>query len=198
MTSKTTEKPSGWLPQLDGLRGISILMVLTAHVYAPGWPHLEGRYGVTVFFVLSGFLITRLLSHEESETGGISLAAFYVRRAFRLFPLYYLVLGVYCVLILGLGMHTDGRNTFIDALPWYFTYMQDVPYFQHRTDFSSALHLPFYQSWSLGIEEKFYLLWPIVAFRVLRNPRSRIALAACAASFFSAARFVYIGRYIYP
>ena len=190
-------KSSGWLPQLDGLRGISILMVLTAHVYAPGWPHLQGRLGVTVFFVLSGFLITRLLAREESEQGMISLAPFYVRRAFRLFPLYYLVLAVYCFLILGMGMHSDARSSFLGALPWYLTYMQDIPLFR---DWNLAVPIstPFGQSWSLGIEEKFYLLWPIVAFRVLKNPRARVALAAAAVVFFSAAKFVSEGRYIYP
>ena len=189
---------SGWLPQLDGLRGISILMVLTAHVPVPGWHELQGGYGVTVFFVLSGFLITGLLLREEQDTGGISLFSFYIRRAFRLFPLYYLVLAVYCVLIFVLGLHPDGRAGFTDALPWYVFYLQDIPYFRDRSHSGGFIPVPFYQSWSLGIEEKFYLLWPIVAFRALRNQRARMALAVGAVLFFSAARFVYQGRYIFP
>jgi len=189
---------SGWMPQLDGLRGISILMVLAAHVYAPGWHDLQGSYGVTVFFVLSGFLITRLLLREESDTGGIDLAAFYIRRAFRLFPIYYLILGVYCILILGVGLHSDGRSGFVEALPWYLVYLQDIPYFRDRSHIGGQIAMPFMQSWSLGIEEKFYLVWPVVAFRFLRFRNGKIILAVGAVLFFSAARFVPLGRYIYP
>ena len=191
------ESPA-WLPQLDGLRGVSILMVLSAHVYAPGWHELQGGYGVTVFFVLSGFLITGLLLREEQDTGGISLLSFYVRRAFRLFPIYYLVLGIYCVLIFVLGLRPDGRPGFADALPWYVVYLQDIPYFRDRSHAGGPIAVPFYQTWSLGIEEKFYLLWPVVAFRALRNHKARIALAAGAVLLFSAARLVPQGRYVFP
>jgi peptidoglycan/LPS O-acetylase OafA/YrhL len=199
LVRKVVRKESpAWLPQLDGLRGVSILMVLSAHVYAPGWHALQGRYGVTVFFVLSGFLITGLLLREEQDTGGISLVSFYVRRAFRLFPIYYLVLGIYCVLIFLLGLRPDGRPGFADALPWYVFYLQDIPYFRDRSHAGGPIAVPFYQTWSLGIEEKFYLLWPVVAFRALRNHKARIALAAGAVLFFSAARFVPQGSYIFP
>jgi peptidoglycan/LPS O-acetylase OafA/YrhL len=195
----SSRESSGWLAQLDGLRGVSILMVLTAHVYAPGWPRdLEGRYGVTVFFVLSGFLITRLLLREEHETGAINLLSFYVRRAFRLFPIYYLVLATYCVLILGIGMRADGHQEFARDLLCYVVYMQEIPFFRDVAHAGSAISMPFGHSWSLGIEEKFYLLWPVVAFRLLRNQNSRIALAICMVLLFSAARFVHEGRYIYP
>jgi len=173
-------------------------MVLTAHVYAPGWEELQGGYGVTVFFVLSGFLITQLLLREEHDTGGISLLSFYVRRGFRLFPIYYLVVAVYCVLIFVLRLRPDGRAGFADALPWYLIYMQEIPYFRGRTHSGDAIPVPFYQSWSLGIEEKFYLVWPVVAFRVLRNHEARVAVATGAVLLFSAARFVPPGRYFYP
>jgi peptidoglycan/LPS O-acetylase OafA/YrhL len=173
-------------------------MVLTAHVYAPGWHELQGGYGVTVFFVLSGFLITQLLLREEHDTGEISLLSFCVRRAFRLFPIYYLILGAYCLLIFVFGLRPDGRAGFADALPWYLIYMQDVPYFRDRTHSGGLIPVPFYQSWSLGIEEKFYLVWPVVAFRVFRDHKARLALATAAVLLFSVARFVPQGRYIYP
>jgi peptidoglycan/LPS O-acetylase OafA/YrhL len=174
------------------------VMVLTAHVYAPGWHELQGGYGVTVFFVLSGFLITQLLLREEHDTGEISLLSFYVRRAFRLFPVYYLIVAVYCVLIFVFRLRPDGRAGFADALPWYLIYMQDLPYFRDRTHFGGSIPVPFYQSWSLGIEEKFYLVWPVVAFRVLRDHKARVALAIGAVLLFSSARFVPLGRYVYP
>ena len=173
-------------------------MVLTAHVYAPGWHELQGAYGVTVFFVLSGFLITQLLLREERDTGGVSLLSFYVRRAFRLFPIYYLILGVYCALIFGLGIRPDGRAGFADALPWYLIYMQDFPYFRDRTHSGGWIPVPFYQTWSLGIEEKFYLIWPVVAFRVFRDGKARLALATGAVLLFSLTRFVSLGRFTYP
>jgi len=192
----TRKESAGWLAQLDGLRGVSILMVLTAHVHAPFWHTLQGGYGVTVFFVLSGFLITRLLLREERDTGQISMAAFYIRRVFRLFPLYYLVLGVYCVLILLVGLHQDGRAGFLDALPWYLFYLQEIPPFRGHS--SAITAVPFFQSWSLGIEEKFYLVWPALAFRAMRKPIPRIALAIGAVLVFSASRFIDLGRLIYP
>jgi peptidoglycan/LPS O-acetylase OafA/YrhL len=191
------KESSGWIAQLDGLRGISILMVLTVHVYAPGWHDLQGGYGVTVFFVLSGFLITRLLLREERDTGSVSLPTFYIRRAFRLLPLYYLVLGVYCVLILIIGLRPDGRAGFVGALPWYLVYMQDLVFFREGQP-GGPMAMPFYQSWSLGIEEKFYLVWPVLAFRTLRQPNFRLALAIGSVLLFSAARFVYLGQFVYP
>jgi peptidoglycan/LPS O-acetylase OafA/YrhL len=173
-------------------------MVLSAHVYAPGWHELQGGYGVTVFFVLSGFLITQLLLREEHDTGAIILLSFYVRRAFRLFPIYYLIVALYCVLIFIFRLHPIGRAGFADALLWYLIYMQDLTYFRDRTHSGGPIPVPFYQSWSLGIEEKFYLVWPVVAFRVLKDQKARVLLATGAVLLFSAARFVPLGRYVYP
>ena len=89
---------------LDGIRAIAVLLVMTVHAGAHSdflpWEIVDGRGGVTMFFVLSGFLITTLLLREEEARGRVSLKAFYVRRVMRLAPLYYLVLGVYVVLIL--------------------------------------------------------------------------------------------------
>jgi peptidoglycan/LPS O-acetylase OafA/YrhL len=185
-------RDAGWLAPIDGLRGISILMVLTAHVYRPGWERIQGRMGVTVFFVLSGFLITRLMLREERDRGSVGLRAFYIRRAFRLFPLYYFVLGIYCVLLLVLRTRPDLRQGFSSALPYYLFYLQEIPYF------TASQPSPFYQSWSLGIEEKFYLVWPILAFWLSGRSRSRLALAASAAVVLSAAHFSDHGRYLFP
>lgn len=197
MSSRTHEKPEAagdWLAALDGLRGVSILLVLTAHVYTADWPRLGGGLGVTVFFVLSGFLITRLLLREKREAGSVDLRAFYVRRAFRLFPIYYLVLGVYCLLLLGLRVREDLRSAFAGALPWYLFYLQEIPFFRGHGD-----PLPFYQSWSLGIEEKFYFVWPFLAFGLPVTPRTRILIAATSVVLFSAARSVLpAGRYVFP
>jgi peptidoglycan/LPS O-acetylase OafA/YrhL len=183
---------SDWLAPLDGLRGISILMVITAHVYRPGWPGLGGALGVTIFFVLSGFLITRLLIREEAERGSVDMWGFYIRRAFRLFPLYYAVLAVYCVLLLGLNARPELRSSFLGALPFYALYLQEIPFFPRPG------WIPFFQTWSLGIEEKFYLVWPLLAFKLLSTPRARIGAAAALFVVFSAMRWAPLGQYVFP
>lgn len=159
-----------YVPELDGLRALSVLVVISVHMHDRVWHWLAGWQGVTVFFVLSGYLITTLAVREEDQRGCLSLTAFYIRRCFRIFPLYYLVLGLYCLLIFGVGLNPEKRPMLTGALPWYLLYLQEVPYFygiagQHRD-------IPFYQSWSLGIEEKFYLIWPLLAFVLWRGSRS--------------------------
>ena len=91
-----------YFPALDGLRAVSVVIVLLSHVrqqwnsvaHSEELFHVNGAIGVTVFFVLSGFLITLLALREEAATGALNLGAFYIRRAFRLFPVYYLVLSL--------------------------------------------------------------------------------------------------------
>ena len=122
---------------------------------------LSGGLGVTLFFIISGFLITTLLLREEMRTGNVSLSAFYIRRAFRIFPLYYVALAFYVVAVLGLGI---GRTTesFGHRLVFLLTY---------TNEFSGSG--AFSQSWSLGIEEKFYLVWPFLAFSFGLTARRR-------------------------
>src|SRR5438094_377679 len=91
-----------YVPELDGLRALSALLVISYHMHDKVWGWLAGYLGVQVFFVLSGYLITTLALREEAERGALCLPAFYVRRACRIFPLYYLTLGTYCLLIFGL------------------------------------------------------------------------------------------------
>lgn len=160
------------IPQLDGLRGIAVLLVVMYHA----WPSLNvaGREGVTIFFVLSGYLITSIALKEEAERGKVSLVGFYIRRTFRIFPLYYLTLGSICLLILGFGLQPQKRAGLSANLGYYVLYLQEYA-FTFRGGFDK---LPFGQSWTLGIEEKFYLVWPILAFWILANrPRTRLGLA---------------------
>jgi peptidoglycan/LPS O-acetylase OafA/YrhL len=160
-----------YFPQLDGLRAISVLLVIATHLYASQyWTWLAGGYGVVVFFVLSGYLITTLALREESRSGRVSLGAFYLRRCCRLFPLYYLVLATYCVLIFGVGFGgPEKREPMIEALPYFLFYFQELPFFYKPTD--GWEHFMFYHSWTLGIEEKFYFVWPAIAFVLWRGTR---------------------------
>ena len=150
------------IPSLDGLRAISILLVIISHVavdvyhdYAQTFTRNEsifqnlflvGHLGVTVFFVISGFLITTLLLQEEP----ISLRRFYFRRTLRIFPPYYFYLGV--ILTLGLAglISIDWSNT-IAA----FTYTRNYFFDEGSTDAWYLAH-----TWSLCVEEQFYLIFP--------------------------------------
>jgi peptidoglycan/LPS O-acetylase OafA/YrhL len=163
-----------YLPELDGLRAIAVTLVVTEHMQVAIFERLVGRLGVIVFFVLSGYLITSLALAEESKTGSLSFRGFYIRRTFRIFPAYYVVLAIYCFLILGLHVSPEKKIALQSALPFYVSYLQEIPFLSG----SAGRSLPFYQSWSLGIEEKFYLVWPVVCFLALRRkPNWRIPAA---------------------
>ena len=157
-------------PALDGLRALSVALVFFFHSNPSLTGFLSGFEGVTIFFLLSGFLITTLLLREAEDTGRISLSAFYTRRVFRIFPLYFFVLAVNYVLIVVVGI---GQNApqLRAAMPYYLTYMSEWV--------SGPSSTPFSQSWSLAIEEKYYLVWPIL-FILLSylSPRSRLAFVA--------------------
>lgn len=140
-------------------------MVLIAHGRSIEGGTPIGYLGVSIFFVLSGYLITAISLAEEAEKGRLSLGGFYIRRTFRIFPLYYFVLGIYCLLILGLRLFPEKYLALKGALPFYMVYLQEIPFFRAAQGGS----LPFYQSWSLGIEEKFYLAWPLICFVALRH-----------------------------
>jgi peptidoglycan/LPS O-acetylase OafA/YrhL len=154
-----------YFPQLDGLRALSVTLVLTIHSGDALWEPLNGYLGVTIFFVISGFLITTLLVREEELAGAVSLWRFYVRRVFRIFPLYLLALAVFCMLVMVFGLGHD-PDAFVERLPLLATYNGE---FAGSGTFS--------HSWSLGIEEKFYLVWPLLAFGCLAIRRHRVAVA---------------------
>jgi peptidoglycan/LPS O-acetylase OafA/YrhL len=157
---------------LDGVRAISILLVLTWHVNSSLWSWLSGWEGPSIFFVISGFLITTLCLREEDRDRSVSMSAFYVRRACRILPLYFVVLAFYILIDIGFNRHGQ-RGALLHVLPYYLSYMNDfAPNVGH-------LGTPFRLSWTLGVEEKFYLLWPLLGFVLLaRRPRLRLVAAA--------------------
>ena len=180
-----------YFSSLDGLRAICVLGTIALH--SPdsrtfGW--LGGGLGVTVFFILSGYLITTLALREERENGSISLAAFYVRRSFRILPIYYAVLGGQSLLILtGVAMRSS-YDGFVRYLPSYLCYYQDLllTWDIHN---QSLRPTPFTHTWSLGVEEKFYLAWPALCFVLWRaRPRSRLVGAAALVVGFAASRSI--------
>ena len=149
------------LPSLDGLRAISIFLVLLGHAGGThGLVRLDlgiGDYahlGVVVFFVISGFLITRLLLSEHAKKGQVSLQRFYTRRALRLFPASYTYIACITLLWLSGILHLEPRDL------WHaVTYT--VNYLPGRT--WQVGHL-----WSLSVEEQFYLLFPVLLILLCR------------------------------
>ncbi|MFD5827971.1 acyltransferase family protein [Lentzea sp. NPDC060358] len=135
-------------PALDGLRAIAAVLVVFFHYGGPD--RLQGWAGVQMFFVLSGFLITTLMLREERRSGRISLKEFYLRRGFRIMPVYLVVLLVTAAGSALCGTFTS--NGIGPALRYFLTF---------SNEFADAS--PYGQSWSLGIEQKFYLVWPLVA-----------------------------------
>ena len=141
------------IPSLDGLRAISILIVFVSHA---GFPSVPGGLGVSIFFVISGFLITTLLRVESDATGGISLKAFYVRRALRILPVFYVVL-VTAVLAARSGVLAGGAD--VDATASQFLHYFNFYAITHE-GYRIAAGTGVY--WSLAIEEHFYVVFPLL------------------------------------
>jgi len=148
------------LPSLDGIRAVAVALVVFYHLGIPGIP---GGMGVLIFFVLSGFLITWLLLKEEERFGHISLKLFYARRTLRIFPAFY----VYWFLIVGLWVVSSRHIIWPQAISSFF-YLDN--YYQAIFgDPNTGLS----HTWSLGVEEQFYILWPLT-FLLLKNNGRRI------------------------
>ncbi len=142
---------SSRIPELDGLRGLAILLVVASHAFiVPA--DMGGPVGVTLFFVLSGYLITRLLLIEKDRFGRVSLKAFYGRRALRLFPALLIYLVGIAVLLAFSGLEAPIWNVTWPPAFYLANYAQifDHSVFPHR------------HTWSLAVEEHFYLVWPIL------------------------------------
>ena len=184
MTRAYTHEEYGarrYFSELDGVRAVSVLLVFTTHLDVLFWEELHGSTGVTFFFVLSGYLITTLSLREESSAGRLGLGSFYTRRVFRIYPVYLVVLVTYCVLILGLGMASDRRESFLHSLPYYLAFLPEQALLGWN-----GQEPPFSGAWSLGIEEKFYFVWPLLGFVVLAARfRARIVTLVVAAVAFA-------------
>ncbi|GAB3464664.1 SGNH hydrolase domain-containing protein [Kineococcus endophyticus] len=151
-------------PDIEGLRAVAVLLVVLYHAGVPG---LTGGFvGVDVFFVISGFLITTHLVSELERTGRLSLAAFYGRRVRRLLPLSLLVLLVTVVVSWLLLPPVETRATFADAR-WTALFAMNVRLALQGVDYQANAEPSVLQHyWSLGVEEQFYALWPVVLLLV--------------------------------
>ena len=161
------------IPELDGFRGLAILLVLIGRYWEfHGWSSNArnlaqsiAHLGVLLFFVLSGFLITGLLYRERSLTGSISFKRFYIRRALRLLPAFFLFLATVAVLV-RLGLVTDVPK---------IEFLECLLYLRNILGHSLSLgHI-----WSLSLEEQFYILWPITFLLLPRKHAATIVAWIC-------------------
>jgi len=147
----------GRRPGLDVVRGIAILLVMVSHL-RHGW-RSEGSIGVAIFFVLSGFLITALLLEERRDQGRISFKAFYARRARRLLPAMVVMIVVVSAVKAAIGVQWR------ESLEAVLLYVSNWAYID-------GVRMTWVQhTWSLAIEEQFYLVWPVVLVLALRLVR---------------------------
>ena len=153
-----------YIPAFDGLRTICIAAVMFHHVCSNNvqnrWVQQiaqRGWYGVDVFFVLSGFLITMILASELESSGTINLGRFYIRRFLRLQPAYFSA--ILLMLIVQALSRPAGYQRMLHALPFFLTYTLNIAE-------ASGLATPLGLAWSLCIEEQFYLTWPFILRRL--------------------------------
>jgi peptidoglycan/LPS O-acetylase OafA/YrhL len=185
--SPVSHRRLAYLPPLDGVRAFAVVAVMMFH---GGLSFMNGGFmGVDVFFVLSGFLITSLLVGEWRESLTIKLGAFWARRARRLLPALLLMLlfvAFFASVVVPKGtygaLRLDALSTLLYVSNWHFI-LVNSNYFNETAAASPLLH-----TWSLAVEEQFYLVWPLVVLGVLHFTRNLRALfwVCCAAAVGSA------------
>jgi peptidoglycan/LPS O-acetylase OafA/YrhL len=156
-------------PEIDGLRAIAVLVVMLFHFGVPGFG--GGFVGVDVFFVISGYLITRLISNEIATTGEFRFAEFYVRRIRRLFPALVCVL-VVSALVAVVVLSPEHLKRFVREMMTAVLSVSNIFFFSQSGYFDvSKTYKALLHTWSLGVEEQFYLIWPVFLLFALRLPR---------------------------
>src|ERR1700691_4711452 len=146
-------------PDVEGLRALAVGLVIASHA---GLPLLQGGFvGVDLFFVLSGYLITSLLMQEISSSGTVNFSRFYARRARRLLPAAITMILVVCgaeSIIMNplaqINVIKASLSTFLYSSNFYFAHLQQQYFYQR-----SAVANPLLHTWSLAVEEQFYLIW---------------------------------------
>ena len=192
-------RESSFRPDIEGLRAVAILLVVGFHG-GIGW--LRGGFiGVDIFFVLSGYLITALLFKEVERTGSLNFVRFYTRRIRRLLPASLLMVVV--TLLAGfillspievMRISQSAIATATYASNWWFL-LHSTDYFSANVETNPLLH-----TWSLAVEEQFYLLWPLLVFLCLKQnrPRKTIVATFAAVTIVSFMASVWLTRTLQP
>jgi peptidoglycan/LPS O-acetylase OafA/YrhL len=174
--NSSVESPLGHFKKIDGLRFVAIALVLVEHFgNFIGRQISAGYYGVDLFFVISGFLISSILLNSEGDFF-TSYRNFLIRRAFRIFPIYYLTLGI----LVALGIRPVKEY----ALS-YLTYTFNYAWVYYEIPYNPGSHF-----WSLCVEEQFYVFWPIIILLLRRNTTAIVCIIV-ALSVFSFSQLVF-------
>ncbi|CAG4889264.1 acyltransferase family protein [Paraburkholderia gardini] len=172
-TKMSNENPRHWFPALDGLRAVAAFAVLIDHLYPPSsiiqrWFHF-GRFGVDIFFVLSGFLIVgnllKMKANANDRPSALLFLQFYAKRALRIFPIYYAV--IFALLIAGIAPTPE-------RLGWLLTYTSNI---------GSAFHITYgnlEHFWTLCVEEQFYIIVPTLVLIMTIHSSLRALVLFCA------------------
>jgi peptidoglycan/LPS O-acetylase OafA/YrhL len=159
-------------PGYDGLRALGFLLVVTAHLPSvPLFEYLQGWTAVWIFFAISGYLVTMLLIREERKTGTITYGKFLVRRFFRIVPSYFAVVALYLAVLSTVPQLAADFQALKPSLPWHLTLMSEFI----GEPFTAFTHL-----WAVGVETKFYVLFPPLVFLLIRGETWRFAAVLAA------------------
>ena len=172
----SAERGIKYIPAIDGLRAIAVISVMLYHLGVPWIP--GGFLGVDLFFVISGYVITRLLLDSIHRSGGLDLRAFYKSRLRRLLPpLVFMIITT--ILFIGVWAPDTIKRLLTDT-PFSITGMMNWwLVFRHQDYFEAIGRPPLLQhTWSLGVEAQFYLIWPLILLLVLRRLGRKIIPAA--------------------
>jgi peptidoglycan/LPS O-acetylase OafA/YrhL len=192
MKSHSSKLSLPYIPEFDGLRGVAVLGVFAFHL-----GFIDGGYlGVDLFFVLSGFLITTLLIHEKTTSGSISIQRFWIRRVRRLLPallLFLIVVGILIQIYSEESSYLRIRNDMLATMLYVANWRSIFAEHDYWALFSSSS--PLSHTWSLAIEEQFYLFWPIVvvgSFSISKTPLNLLTKIAIYGGFLSVFLLVFI------
>ncbi len=174
----------GYRREIDGLRALAVLSVIVFHAgFAPA---SGGFAGVDVFFVISGYLITSIIV-AETASGSFTLSGFYERRARRILPALFVML-VVCLPMAWVWLLPQDMNAFAEALIWVSLFASNIFFWRTDSYFGPDAELnPLLHTWSLAVEEQYYLIYPVVLAVVLRAGKGKARLAIALAAVLSLA-----------
>lgn len=162
-------------PEIDGLRAIAVILVILFHLDIQAFS--GGFVGVDIFFVISGFLITTMILKEINEKNKIDLTAFYKRRFWRLFPSLAVTVAISSAIAIGVFSHTDLKR-FGSSLIASLTSASNFLFWAESNYFDiSSRTKPLLHTWSLSLEQQFYLIWPALLLVIAKSNRKKFAPA---------------------